>query len=117
VCAHHLRTPLLMLPPAVLRAIGVEEDLAHTSIRFGIGRFTTEVWSRRRRRRRRGKGGLTRARLHDPPCPLCPPAQAEVDYTIDLCARHVARLREMSPLWEMVQEGVDIKSIQWSQEH
>ncbi len=73
-------------PPlfAVLRAIGVEEDLAHTSIRFGIGRFTTE---------------------------------AEVDLAIDLCARHVARLREMSPLWEMVQEGIDIKSIQWTQEH
>ena len=71
-------------PSYVLRAIGVEEDLAHTSIRFGLGRFTTE---------------------------------AEVDYTIELCAKHVARLREMSPLWEMVQEGIDIKSIQWTQDH
>ena len=76
-------TPCL-LPPAVLRAIGVGEDLAHTSIRFGLGRFTTE---------------------------------REVDFAIDLCVRHVTRLREMSPLWEMVQEGVDISKIQWTQEH
>lgn len=74
-----------MCPPfAVLRAIGVAEDLAHTSIRFGIGRFTTEK---------------------------------EIDFAIDLCVRHVTRLREMSPLWEMVQEGIDLKSIQWTQEH
>jgi cysteine desulfurase len=71
-------------PSYVLRAIGVEEDLAHTSIRFGLGRFTTE---------------------------------AEVDFVADLCVRHVNRLREMSPLWEMVQEGIDLKSIQWTQEH
>ena len=69
---------------AVLRAIGVSEDLAHTSIRFGLGRFTTEE---------------------------------EVDYAIHLCEKHVKRLREMSPLWEMVQEGIDLKSIQWTQEH
>ena len=69
-------------PSYVLRALGVEEDMAHTSIRFGIGRFTTEE---------------------------------EVDYAIDSCAHHVDRLREMSPLWEMVQEGIDIKTIQWSQ--
>lgn len=69
---------------AVLRAIGVAEDLAHTSIRFGIGRFTTE---------------------------------AEIDFAVNLCVKHVRRLREMSPLWEMVQEGIDIKSIQWTQEH
>jgi len=69
---------------AVLRAIGVSEDLAHTSIRFGLGRFTTV---------------------------------AEVDYAVEACVRHVTRLREMSPLWEMVQEGVDLKSIQWTQEH
>lgn len=69
-------------PSYVLRAIGAEEDLAHSSIRFGIGRFTTEE---------------------------------EVDYTADQCVKHVTRLREMSPLWEMVQEGIDIKSIQWSQ--
>jgi cysteine desulfurase len=71
-------------PSYVLRAIGVSEDLAHTSIRFGIGRFTTEE---------------------------------EIDYAIQLCKRHVERLREMSPLWEMVQEGVDISKIQWTQEH
>lgn len=70
-------------PSYVLRAIGVEEDLAHTSIRFGIGRFTTE---------------------------------AEVDYAADLCIQHVGRLREMSPLWEMVQEGIDPSTIQWSQD-
>lgn len=69
-------------PSYVLRALGVEEDLAHTSIRIGIGRFTTE---------------------------------AEVDAMVELCVKHVTRLREMSPLWEMVQEGIDIKSIQWTQ--
>ena len=69
-------------PSYVLRAIGVEEDLAHTSLRIGFGRFTTE---------------------------------AEVDYATDLIIREVKRLREMSPLWEMVNEGIDIKSIQWSQ--
>ena len=63
-------------------AVGVDEEMAHTSIRFGIGRFTTE---------------------------------AEVDYAVENCVKHVERLREMSPLWEMVQEGIDLKSIQWSQ--
>lgn len=71
-------------PSYVLRAIGVDEELAHTSIRFGLGRFTTE---------------------------------AEVDLAVDLCVKHVGRLREMSPLWEMVQEGIDLKSIKWSQDH
>ena len=69
-------------PSYVLRALGVEEDLAHTSLRFGIGRFTTE---------------------------------REVDYAIDATARHVQKLRDMSPLWEMVQEGIDLKSIKWTQ--
>lgn len=69
-------------PSYVLRAIGTDEDLAHSSIRFGIGRFTTIE---------------------------------EVDYTIEKTIKHVDRLREMSPLWEMVQEGIDIKTIQWSQ--
>ncbi|XP_066252488.1 cysteine desulfurase, mitochondrial [Euwallacea similis] len=69
-------------PSYVLRAIGADEDLAHSSIRFGIGRFTTEE---------------------------------EIDYTAKKCIYHVTRLREMSPLWEMVQEGVDLKTIQWSQ--
>nr|XP_057911627.1 cysteine desulfurase, mitochondrial [Doryrhamphus excisus] len=69
-------------PSYVLRAIGADEDLAHSSIRFGIGRFTTEE---------------------------------EVDYTADKCIQQVQRLREMSPLWEMVQEGIDLKSIKWTQ--
>lgn len=69
-------------PSYVLRAIGTDEDLAHSSIRFGIGRFTT---------------------------------MEEVDYTVEKCIKHVTRLREMSPLWEMVQEGIDIKEINWSQ--
>ncbi|XP_043542764.1 cysteine desulfurase, mitochondrial [Chiloscyllium plagiosum] len=69
-------------PSYVLRAIGADEDLAHSSIRFGLGRFTTEE---------------------------------EVDYTAEKCIQHVQRLREMSPLWEMVQEGVDLKNINWSQ--
>ncbi|XP_075153447.1 nfs1 cysteine desulfurase [Haematobia irritans] len=69
-------------PSYVLRAIGTDEDLAHSSIRFGIGRFTTVE---------------------------------EIDYTADKCIKHVERLREMSPLWEMVQEGIDLKNIQWSQ--
>jgi cysteine desulfurase len=71
-------------PSYVLRALGVDEELAHTSIRFGIGRFTTVQ---------------------------------EIDFAVDLIAKHVARLREMSPLWEMHQEGIDLKSVQWSQEH
>ncbi|CAB3230993.1 unnamed protein product [Arctia plantaginis] len=69
-------------PSYVLRAIGTDEDLAHSSIRFGLSRFTTIE---------------------------------EVDYTAEKTIGHVERLREMSPLWEMVQEGVDIKTIQWSQ--
>jgi len=69
-------------PSYVLRALGVDEEMAHTSIRFGIGRFTTD---------------------------------AEVEQAIDLTVNHVNKLREMSPLWEMVQEGIDLKSIQWSQ--
>ena len=70
-------------PSYVLRAIGVGEDLAHTSIRFGIGRFTT---------------------------------MEEVDFTIDILSKNVARLREMSPLYELVMEGVDLSSIQWTQD-
>lgn len=70
-------------PSYVLRALGVDDELAHSSLRFGIGRFTTEE---------------------------------EVDFVLDLLETHVARLREMSPLWEMVQEGIDLKSIQWSQD-
>eukprot|EP01025_Chloroclados_australasicus_P053633 TRINITY_DN632_c0_g2_i1.p1 TRINITY_DN632_c0_g2~~TRINITY_DN632_c0_g2_i1.p1 ORF type:complete len:463 (-),score=67.30 TRINITY_DN632_c0_g2_i1:184-1572(-) len=69
-------------PSYVLRALGVDEDMAHTSIRFGMGRFTTEE---------------------------------EVDMAIDQTVRQVRKLRELSPLYEMVQEGIDIKTIQWSQ--
>ncbi|KAG5181982.1 mitochondrial cysteine desulfurase [Tribonema minus] len=65
-------------PSYVLRAIGVQEDLAHTSIRIGIGRFTTEQ---------------------------------EVDFAVDLLAEHMQRLRAMSPLWELVQEGLDLQTI------
>jgi cysteine desulfurase len=68
-------------PSYVLRALGVGDELAHSSIRFGIGRFNTE---------------------------------AEVDYVVDLVVREVNRLREMSPLYEMVQQGIDIKKIEWA---
>jgi cysteine desulfurase len=68
-------------PSYVLRALGVGDELAHTSIRFGIGRFNTEE---------------------------------EIDYVIDLVAKSVERLRALSPLWEMHQEGIDIASIQWT---
>ncbi|MBN2196836.1 MAG: IscS subfamily cysteine desulfurase [Polyangiaceae bacterium] len=68
-------------PSYVLRAMGLDEDLAHSSIRFGIGRFNTEE---------------------------------EVDYVAELVAAEVERLRAMSPLYEMYQEGIDLKSIQWS---
>ena len=68
-------------PSYVLRALGVDEELAHTSIRFGLGRFNTEE---------------------------------EVDYVLDLVTEKVRWLRDMSPLWEMVQEGIDLKSIEWA---
>lgn len=67
-------------PSYVLYSLGVDEELAHTSIRFGIGRFTTEN---------------------------------EVDYAIKLINDKVAKLRDLSPLWEMMQDGIDIKSIEW----
>ena len=68
-------------PSYVLRALGVGDEMAHSSLRFGIGRFTTAE---------------------------------EVDRAVALTVQHVQKLREMSPLWEMVQEGIDINSIQWS---
>ena len=68
-------------PSYVLRSLGVEEEMAHTSIRFGIGRFTTE---------------------------------AEIDYAVEHIVTAVEKLRAMSPLWEMAQEGIDIKSIEWA---
>ncbi|ADO73575.1 Cysteine desulfurase [Stigmatella aurantiaca DW4/3-1] len=68
-------------PSYVLRACGVEEDLAHSSIRFGIGRFNTEE---------------------------------EVDFVIRLVVDKVRKLRDMSPLYEMAKEGIDLKSIEWT---
>ncbi|PCJ24716.1 MAG: IscS subfamily cysteine desulfurase [Rickettsiales bacterium] len=68
-------------PSYVLRALGVDEATAHTSIRFGFGRFTTE---------------------------------AEVDFAIEVILANINKLRELSPLWEMHQEGIDINSIKWS---
>jgi cysteine desulfurase len=68
-------------PSYVLRALGRSDELAHSSIRFTIGRFTTE---------------------------------AEVDFAVDLIKRKIAKLRELSPLWEMHQEGVDLNSVQWA---
>ena len=67
-------------PSYVLRALGVGDELAHSSIRFGLGRFNTEE---------------------------------EVDYVADLVVGKVKRLRELSPLYEMHQEGIDLKSVQW----
>jgi cysteine desulfurase len=68
-------------PSYVLRALGRSDELAHSSIRFSIGRFTTE---------------------------------ADVDFTVELMKSKVGKLREMSPLWEMVQDGIDINSVQWA---
>jgi cysteine desulfurase len=68
-------------PSYVLRALGRSDELAHSSIRFTIGRFTTE---------------------------------ADIDYTIDLLQRKVKKLRELSPLWEMHQEGVDLNTVVWA---
>jgi cysteine desulfurase len=67
-------------PSYVLRALGVGDELAHSSIRFGLGRFNTEE---------------------------------EVDYVADLVIDKVLRLRDLSPLWEMHNEGIDLKSVEW----
>lgn len=68
-------------PSYVLRALGRNDELAHSSIRFTIGRFTTAE---------------------------------EIDYTIDLVKQKIGKLRELSPLWEMFQDGVDLNSVQWA---
>ena len=68
-------------PSYVLKALGRNDELAHSSIRFTIGRFTTEE---------------------------------EIDYTVDLVKKQVAKLREMSPLWEMVKAGIDLNTVQWA---
>jgi len=69
-------------PSYVLRALGNSDESAHSSIRFGIGRFTTE---------------------------------AEIDYVLKAVQERVTFLRELSPLWELVQEGIDLNTIEWSQ--
>lgn len=68
-------------PSYVLRALGRNDELAHSSIRFSIGRFTTEE---------------------------------EIDYTIDLVKGKIGKLRDLSPLWEMYKDGIDLNSVQWA---
>ncbi len=76
-------TSATLEPSYVLKALGTGDDLAHSSIRFGIGRFNT---------------------------------QAEVDYVADRVVDTVSRLRELSPLYEMAKEGIDLKSVKWAAE-
>jgi cysteine desulfurase len=68
-------------PSYVLRALGRSDELAHSSIRFSIGRFTTEQ---------------------------------EVDYAIELLHQKIGKLRELSPLWEMFQDGIDLNTVKWA---
>ena len=68
-------------PSYVLKSLGLDDELAHSSLRFGLGRFTTE---------------------------------AEIDYAVETIKFHVAKLRDLSPLWDMYQEGIDISTIQWA---
>ncbi len=69
-------------PSYVLKSLGLDDELAHSSLRFGLGRFTTEE---------------------------------EVDFAIDHVKTAVNKLREMSPLWEMFQDGIDLKTIEWAE--
>ena len=73
-------TSATLEPSHVMRALGVGEDLVHTSIRFSLGRFTTEN---------------------------------DIDYAAEECLRAARKLRDMSPLWEMFKEGIDLSEIEW----
>ena len=76
-------TSATLEPSYVLKALGVGDDLAHTSIRFGLGRFNTAE---------------------------------EVDYVVERVVHEVRRLRELSPLYEMAKEGIDLKSVAWQRD-
>jgi cysteine desulfurase len=76
-------TSATLEPSYVLKALGAGDDLAHSSIRFGLGRFNTD---------------------------------AEVDYVADRVIETVSRLRELSPLYEMAKEGIDLKTVKWAAE-
>jgi cysteine desulfurase len=69
-------------PSYVLKSLGLNDDLAHSSIRFGLGRFTTDE---------------------------------EIDYAIECTKKAVNKLRDMSPLWEMFKDGIDLDAVEWAE--